>query len=81
MKCIICKSEGVVKKKVEEQINKGKHVVIALPERFRRGLPQRVQQYGIAWQRIGTAFPELEIWFVDIENNKLEKTKWSDCTQ
>ena len=56
-----------------------KNVVIALPERFRKGLPQRVQQYGIAWQRIGTAFPELEIWFVDIENNKLKKTKWSDC--
>lgn len=37
------------------------HIVIALPDRFRNGLPQRVRQYGIGWQRIGNAFPELEI--------------------
>lgn len=58
-----------------------KHIVIALPERFRNGLPQRVQQYGIAWQRIGAAFPELEIWLVNVEENKLETAKWGDWVQ
>ena len=55
-----------------------KHIVIALPERFRNGLPQRVRQYGVGWQRIGSAFPELEVWLVDTENNKVETTKWND---
>lgn len=54
------------------------HVVIALPDRFRNGLPQRVKQYGDAWQRIGSAFPELEIWLVNVGENKLETTKWND---
>lgn len=54
------------------------HIAIALPDRFRNGLPQRAKQYGIGWQRIGDAFPELEIWLVDAENNKVETTKWND---
>ncbi len=41
-----------------------RNCVIALPDRFKRGLPQRARQYGIAWRRIGDAFPELEIWLI-----------------
>jgi hypothetical protein len=36
-----------------------KRCVIALPERWKVGLPTRAKQYGIAWSRIGNAFPEL----------------------
>jgi hypothetical protein len=40
--------------------------VIALPARFGIGLPQRSAASGLAWRRIGKAFPELEIWLVDV---------------
>jgi hypothetical protein len=50
--------------------------VIALPHQFERGFPQRVNHYRVAWERIGKAFPELEVWFVDIVNKSINKTKW-----
>lgn len=53
-----------------------KSIVIALPERFARGLERRAAQYGEAWMRIGRAFPELEIWLVDCENCSYERTDW-----
>ncbi|MDP3999257.1 MAG: hypothetical protein Q8P76_01520 [bacterium] len=56
-----------------------KHCVIALPDLFEIGLPARVRQYGrLAWQRIGQAFPELEIWLVDVDKKEYKKTKWND---
>ena len=42
-------------------------IVIALPERFGKGLNQRALHYGEAWKRIGDAFPEIEIWLVNCE--------------
>ena len=51
--------------------------VIALPIRFKRGMSQRARHYGEAWTRIGVAFPELEIWFVDVEKNSYEVYKWN----
>ena len=51
--------------------------VIALPERFGRGLHQRAKHYGPAWTRIGDAFPELEIWLVGTDNASYERTTWS----
>jgi hypothetical protein len=39
--------------------------VIALPKEYSRGLRQRASHYGIAWKRIGDAFPELSIWLID----------------
>ena|SRR5436309_4323087 len=39
--------------------------VIALPFRFGVGLPARAKQHSVAWERIGAAFPELQIWLVD----------------
>lgn len=53
-----------------------KHCVIAWSNRGAVGLPARALQHGEAWARISRAFPELEIWLVDIENRRYERTKW-----
>ena len=52
------------------------HVVIALASRAERGLPQRAKHHAIAWQRIGQAFPELEIWLVDPTQNTYRRCSW-----
>ena len=52
------------------------HCIIALPKQFERGLSQRAKQHRIAWNRIGDAFPELEIWLIDVENKTYKKTEW-----
>jgi len=52
--------------------------VLALPIRFKDGINQRAKHYGEAWKRIGNAFPELELWFVDIKKNVYEEHKWND---
>ena len=51
--------------------------VIALPINAKRGLPARANHYGEAWIRIGRAFPELEIWFIDVERNMIERSTWN----
>lgn len=53
-------------------------IIIALPSRFGRGLPQRARAIGVAWQRIGDAFPELEIWLVDTDHERIKETKWNE---
>ena len=50
--------------------------VIALPSRFGMGLRQRANNYGQAWGRLGVAFPELEIWLVDVEAKSYKRTSW-----
>jgi len=52
--------------------------VLALPIGFKCGMNRRAKQYGEAWRRIGNAFPELKIWFVDIKRNVYEENKWND---
>lgn len=52
--------------------------VIAMPIQAKRGLPIRANHYGIAWERIGKAFPEIEIWLVDTDNHMYRQTKWND---
>jgi len=52
--------------------------VMALPIRFKDGMNRRAKHYGEAWKRIGYVFPELEIWFVDVEENIYEENKWND---
>ena len=52
--------------------------VIALPLRFKRGMNQRANHYGEAWKRIGNAFPELEMWFVNVKGNIYEEHSWND---
>ena len=53
-----------------------KHCIIAMPERVRKSLPIRAKIYKVAWERIAKAFPELEIWLVDVENEKYQRTSW-----
>jgi hypothetical protein len=52
--------------------------IIALPAQASKGLPQRAKHYHKAWERIGSAFPELELWLVDVPGESLKKTKWND---
>ncbi len=52
--------------------------VMALPARFGRGLSMRARHYGEAWKRIGEAFPELEIWLVDVRKKDYKVHKWND---
>ena len=54
-----------------------KNCAIAMPSRAKRGLNQRARQYGESWTRIGEAFPELEIWLVDVENRTYERSTWN----
>ena len=51
-------------------------LAIALPKDFGRGLHQRASQYGVAWDRIAAAFPELEIWLVECEPPGIRRTTW-----
>lgn len=62
------------------RLKDGAHsIVIALPKRFADGLNKRASQYGEAWERIGKAFPELEIWLVNCEQPySYRQTKWND---
>jgi hypothetical protein len=53
-----------------------RHCIIAMPESSRKMLPIRAKIYKVAWERIAKAFPELEIWLVDIENKKYQRTFW-----
>jgi hypothetical protein len=52
--------------------------ILALPVRFKAGMNQRAEHYGEAWKRIGDAFPELEIWFVNVAEEICEEHKWND---
>ncbi len=52
------------------------HCVIAMHESLRKMLPIRAKIYKVAWERIANVFPELEIWLVDAENKKYQKTSW-----
>jgi predicted transport protein len=52
--------------------------VLALPTGFNKGKKQRAKQYGEAWTRIGHAFPELEIWPVNVTENSYYECKWND---
>ncbi|MDF2855829.1 MAG: hypothetical protein K0Q87_1680 [Neobacillus sp.] len=54
------------------------HCVMAIPDQARVGLPMRANQYGVAWRRLGDAFPELEIWLVNIEEASYEQSKWNE---
>ncbi|MCL0057581.1 hypothetical protein M1N05_00730 [Dehalococcoidales bacterium] len=53
-------------------------LVLALPKRFKNGIRQRKQQYPVAWEKLGKAFPNLRLWYVDIEKNIVEEYPWSN---
>lgn len=65
--------------RVVSRLNDGAtHCVIALPAQFARGLPARAAQHREAWARIAQAFPELEVWLVDVEHATYERGAWID---
>ena len=53
------------------------HCIIAIPESLRKFLYIRARIYKVAWERIAKVFPEFEIWIVDIENKKYQRTSWA----
>jgi hypothetical protein len=53
-----------------------KHCIIAMPESSRKLLPIRAKIFKVAWERISTVFPELQIWLVDVQNKQYQKTSW-----
>jgi len=59
-------------------------VVIALPLRFKDGLPQRAKQHGDGWDKIGKTFPELKFWLVDVKRKEIAEKQpwgyWKGCT-
>ncbi|MDO9153242.1 MAG: restriction endonuclease [Paludibacter sp.] len=57
--------------------DEAKECIIALPANYKLGFHQRVKQYSIGWKRIGDVFPELQIWFINKEEMKLEKFTWN----
>jgi len=52
-------------------------LVLALPKRFKDGMKQRRQQYPVAWDKLGKAFPNLRIWYADTEQGAVEEYSWS----
>jgi hypothetical protein len=54
----------------------GAKVAIALPSQFERGLGARLDSRRGAWERVGKAFPELEIWLVDVVNQNFKRCPW-----
>lgn len=53
-------------------------LAIGLPKRFKNGIRQRKSQYAVAWPKLGKAFPNLQLWYVDIESGTVEEYPWSD---
>lgn len=53
-------------------------LIVGLPKRFKNGMRQRKQQYPVAWEKLGKAFPNLRLWYVDTEQNTLEEYPWSN---
>ena len=52
-------------------------LVLGLPMRFKQGMRQRMQQYPVAWGKLGKVFSSLQIWYVDTEMNTVEERPWS----
>lgn len=55
--------------------------IIAVPSRFGMGLHQRAKKIGIAWGRLGYAFPEVQIWLIDVTEGSLKKTTWNSWSE
>lgn len=53
-------------------------VAIALPSQFIQGFGARIDSRRGVWKRIGAAFPELEVWFVDVALQSYERHPWTE---
>ena len=59
--------------------NGAEKIVIVLPERFGNGLHQRAAHYGVAWEKLGDTFPELEIWLINCDSSpSYRRFKWNE---
>ncbi len=56
----------------------GDRLAMALPIRFSEGMRQRKSHYARAWDKIGRAFPNLEIWYVDTKTDTVVERSWKD---
>jgi hypothetical protein len=62
------------------RLNDGaRRIAIALPSEFKLGFDQRVNNCLCGWSRIGKAFPEIEIWFVNTDQRNFERKEWNEC--
>lgn len=61
-----------------DRSNPNDSLIIGLPMRFKDGMRQRKQQYPVAWEKLGKAFPNLRLWYVDTEQDTLEEYSWSN---
>jgi hypothetical protein len=52
-------------------------LIIGLPVRFKNGMRQRRNQYSMAWDKLGKAFPNLQIWYADTERKTVEEYPWT----
>jgi hypothetical protein len=52
--------------------------VVAMSHLAEVGLPARAKQHRVAWLRIADAFPELEIWLVDVGERQCKRTSWRE---
>ncbi len=55
------------------------NLVMAMPDLHENGLPARARNYGPAWERLGDAFPEMEIWLIKCEEPySYSKHSWKE---
>ncbi len=52
-------------------------LIIGLPVRFKDGMRRRRNQYPVAWDKLGEAFPNLQVWYADTERKTVEKYPWA----
>ena len=53
-------------------------LIFGLPKRFKEGMMQRKEQYPVAWEKLGKAFPNLKLWYVDTQQDTVEEYPWSN---
>jgi hypothetical protein len=52
-------------------------IVLACPHEFCDGIMERTTHYGRAWLRLGSAIPELELWFVYRHKPVISYAAWN----
>lgn len=58
-----------------------KHCVLAVSHLAATGLPARARQHRVAWLRIADAFPELEVWLVNVEQRAYRRATRREWVQ
>jgi Holliday junction resolvase-like predicted endonuclease len=53
-------------------------VAIAMPSKSAESVPRRARVCGTAWNSIGNAFKNLEIWAVKVSDGSFTRKKWNE---